>query len=58
MSGTYTVAAGQTSADLDIASYAFTSGKTVVDVYGNLMNYFDTTASATADKDGVSFGAL
>ena len=56
MSGTYTVAAGQTSADLDIASYAFTSGKTVVDVYGNLMNYFDTTASATADKDGVSFG--
>ena len=30
--------------------------KLLSNVYGNLMNYFDTTASATADKDGVSFG--
>ena len=47
--------AGENSADLDIggdsSSYAFTTGKTVTDVYGRVMDYFGSTALATAAKN-------
>ena len=38
LTGTYTVPANATQADLSVQSYALTSGKTVTDPYGNSMN--------------------
>ena len=37
LTGTYTVPANATQADLSVQSYAVTSGKTVSDLYGNLL---------------------
>ena len=37
LTGTYTVPANATQADLSVLSYAITAGKTVSDIYGNLL---------------------